>query len=155
MPALQAATFTIPLKASKPVGLADLGIPMADSAAVKKGKLGEAMQMLDGERIGRRYQNLRATLVKTSEGGVEVGRLVVAFEVFGDDNAPAGTPAPVSARLMAGEAVVGDLPLGAPYLPFASCWYDNHFAAAVDPAACERIDAVQFVAGADEVRLTS
>jgi len=155
MPALQSATFSIPLKTAKTSGLGDLGIPSPETAAVKKGKLGEAMQMLDGERIGRRYQNLRATLVKTTEGGVEVGRLVVAFEVFGDDNTPATVPSAVSARLMANGESVGDLQLGAPYLPFASCWYDNHFAAPVDPATCERIDAIELVAAGDEVRLTA
>lgn len=121
MTTLQATTFRIDLKPAKPNGLTELGVPAG--AEVKKGKLSEAMQMLaDGHTVGRRYQNLRATLLKAAEGGQAGVKLVLAFELFGDDNTAVGAPSPIHARLLAGDAVLADLTLGAPFLPYGSCW---------------------------------
>ena len=153
MTALSAAAFTIDLKVAKTHGLAEVGVPITDATEVKKGKLMEAMQMLDGDRIGRRYQNLRATLVKTAEGGQASARLMLAFEIFGDDNVPQGAPSAVAARLLAGDQVLADLPLGSPFMPYASCWYENHFAADVALDAFASADRVQVLAGAQSVRL--
>jgi hypothetical protein len=152
MPALNAATFDIDLKPAKTHGLADLGVPLDDSTEVKKGKLGEAMQMLDGGKIGRRYQNLKATLLKATEGGQVGAKLVLTFEIFGDDNTTVGAPSAVSARLLAGGQTLAELPLGSPYLPYGSCWYENHFAAHVPLEAFATADRVQLLAAADEVR---
>jgi hypothetical protein len=152
MPALTAATFTIALKPAKTHGLADLGVPIDEATEVKKGKLSEAMQMLEGDKIGRRYQNLRATLVKASEGGQPGAKLVVAFEVFGDDNAPVSLPAAVAARLLSGEQVLAELPLGVPFMPYASYWYENHFAANVALDAYAAADGLQVVVAVEDVR---
>lgn len=153
MTALNAAAFTIDLKPAKTNGLADLGVPIDEGTEVKKGKLTEAMQMLEGERIGRRYQNLRATLLKANEGGQSGARLVLAFEVFGDDNVPQGAPSALAARLMAGEQVLAELPLGSPFMPYASCWYENHFAADVALDAFASADRVQLMAAGQLVRM--
>jgi hypothetical protein len=153
MTALNAAAFTIDLKPAKTHGLTDLGVPIDEGTEVKMGKLTEAMQMLEGDRIGRRYQNLRATLLKANEGGQPGARLVLAFEVFGDDNVPQGAPSALAARLMAGEQVLADLPLGSPFMPYASCWYENHFAADVALEAFASADRVQLMAAGQPVRM--
>lgn len=152
MPALNAATFTIDLKPAKTNGMADLGVPIDETTEVKKGKLSEAMQMLDGDQIGRRYQNLRATLIKASEGGQAGAKLVLAFEVFGDNNTPLDLPLAVEARLLAGEQLLAKLALGVPYMPYASCWYENHFAASVALEAYAAADRVQVLTATEEVR---
>ena len=153
MAALLPATFKIDLKTAKTNGLAELGVPLAEGTEVKKGKLGEVMQMLDGERIGRRFQNLRATLLKATEGGQPGVKLVLAFEVFGDDNVPLAEPSAVSALVHAGERVLAEKTLGGLFLPYGSCWYENRFAVTLPLEAFEAADAVSLVAGADEVRL--
>ncbi len=153
MPQLLPAVFDIALRPAKTHGLAELGVPMCEATEVKKGKLAEAMQLLGDERIGRRYQNLRATLLKTVEGGRTVAKLVLAFEVFGDDNTATGVPAPVSVRLRAGLETLAEATLGSPFMPFGSCWYENHFAADVDLDVWTKADGVQVVAAADDVRL--
>lgn len=153
MPTLLAATFAIDLKTAKTTGLAELGVPLTEATEVKKGRLAEAMQMLEGDKIGRRYQNLRATLLKASEGGQLGAKLVLTLEIFGDDNAPLAAPSALSARLLAGEQLLAELPLGQPYLPYASCWYDNHFAANVPLDAFATADRVEVLAAADDVRL--
>jgi hypothetical protein len=152
MPELNAATFTIALKPAKTHGLAELGVPMDETTEVKKGKLVEAMQMLGGDKIGRRYQNLRATLIKTSEGGQPGAKLVLVFEVFGDDSVPVDLPCTMAARLLAGDQVLAELPLGAPFMPYASCWYANHFAANVVLDAYAAADQVQLLVAAESVR---
>lgn len=154
MTTLQATTFHIDLKPAKANGLAELGLPAGDATEVKKGRLSEAMQMLaGGERIGRRYQNLRATLLKASEGGQPGVKLVLACEIFGDDNTALGAPAPISAQLLAGDTVLAELTLGAPFLPYGACWYDNRFAADLPLAAFAAADAVRVSVPADAVRL--
>jgi hypothetical protein len=152
MPALLPATFKINLKTVKPNGLAELGVPLVDDTEVKKGKLMEALQGLEGDKVGRRCQNLRATLVKTVEGGQSGVKLIVAFEVFGDDNAPVGPPSAVSVLVHAGDTLVADLPLGSLFLPYGSCWYDNRFSVNLPLEAFTAVDGVSLVAATDEVR---
>lgn len=153
MPALQAATFSIELKPAKATNsLAELGVPLSEGTEVKKGKLGEAMQMLDGDKIGRRFQNMRATLIKADEGGQAGAKLVLAFEVFGDDNVPLDLPGVVGARLLSGEQLLADLRLGAPFMPYASCWYENQFAANIALDAFLTADRLEVLAMAEEVR---
>ena len=152
MPTLLPATFTIPLKSAKTHGLSELGAPVHDSTEVKKGKLAEAMQLLEGGKIGRRFQNLRATLVSTTEGGQAGAKLLLAFEVFGDDTAPLGAPSAVSVQLLAGEQVLAEHPLGTLYLPYGVCWYDNQFSANLDLATFAAADRISVLAAADEVR---
>jgi hypothetical protein len=152
MPRLQSATFVIPLKAAKTHGLGELGVPIADGTEVKTGKLSEVMQMQEGGAVGRRFQNLRTTLVKTTEGGQLGAKLVLAFEVFGDDNTSVGAPSSVFARLLAGEQTLAELPLGGLFMPYGCCWYDNRFASDLALADFDAADALALVAAADEVR---
>jgi hypothetical protein len=152
MPALLPATFVIPLKTAKTNGLAELGAPITEATEVKKGKLAEVMQTLEGGAVGRRFQNLRATLIKTPVGGDLGAKLVLAFEVFGDDNTPQGAPSGVAARLLAGGHTLAELPLGALFLPYGCCWFDNRFAADVPLADFAAADGVALVAAADDVR---
>lgn len=153
MTTLLPAAFHIDLKTAKTNGLAELGVPLGDTTEVKKGKLAEAMQMqAGGDKVGRRYQNLRATLLKATEGGQAGVKLVLAFELFGDDNAAVGAPSPIQAQLLAGETVLAELTLGAPFLPYGSCWYENRFAADLPPDSFAVADAVRVLAAADTVR---
>lgn len=153
MPILQAASFRIDLKTAKAQGLADLGVPLNNDTEVKKGKLSEAMQLMDGDKIGRRFQNLRAILVKASEGGVMDARLILSVELFGDDNAPLAQPAAIRAHLLAGSQVLNELTLGTPFMPYASCWYENRFAAQIPLDAYPLADAVQLLVGEEDVRV--
>lgn len=153
MAALLPATFTFDLKPAKTNGLADLGVPLNDSTEVKKGKLAEAMQLLEGDKIGRRFQNLRATLVKATEGGLAGAKLLLSFEAFGDDTAPLEAPPGVSVLLQTGDQVLVEQVLGALYLPYAVCWYDNHFAVNVPLDAFAAADRVSVLVAADEVRV--
>lgn len=152
MAALLPATFTFDLKPAKTNGLADLGVPLTDSTEVKKGKLAEAMQLLDGDKIGRRFQNLRATLVKATEGGQPGAKLLLSFEVFGDDTAPMKAPSAVSVLLQTGDQVLAERTLGPLYLPYAVCWYENHFAVDVPLDVFTAVDRLSVLAAADEVR---
>lgn len=105
------------------------------------------------DKIGRRFQNLRATLVKTTQGGQPMAKLLLAFEVFGDDTAPVGAPSAVSVQLLAGDTPLAEQPMGALYLPYGVCWYDNQFAVNVDLETFAAADRVCVVAAADEVRM--
>ncbi len=153
MPALLSAQVAIELKAAKPHGLADLGVPLNDASVVKKGKLGEFAQTLDSGKPGRRFQNVKLTAVKTSEGGEVTSRIIVSFEAFGDDNVPATVNQGVSASLTAGGQPIHELALGTLFLPFACCWYENRFAAQVPNDIFDRADGLSLVARADEVRV--
>ena len=88
MPTLVENRTPIKVALAKPTGLNELGVPLLASTAVKKGKLQEFAQVIEGGQIGRRFQNLRITAVKTSEGTLESAKLFVQFEAFGDDNVP-------------------------------------------------------------------
>lgn len=152
MPALLSTTVPLELKAAKTNGLADLGVPMVESTLVKKGKLGELDQLLDNGRIGRRFQNLRAILVKAEQGGEVHSTLILSLEAFGDDNVPVAGNQGVSVQLLAADKVLAEHKLGALFLPFGSCWYDNRFAVELGEALFDACDRLQFIAHADEVR---
>lgn len=157
MPTLQATPFVLELKDAKPVGLADLGVPLPadgpEPTRVKKGRLAEAMQPLDDGRIGRRYQNLRAHLLRAVEGGEPAVTLVLAFEVFGDDNAPVGRPSGIALRVLDADGTVlaeGD---GGPlFLPWASFWYENRCALKLPLTAFDAACRLEVLAAADTVR---
>jgi hypothetical protein len=152
MPALLLSTVSIDLKPAKTNGLADLGVPLGDDTVVKKGKLGEFAQDQDSGKAGRRFQNIRITAVKASEGGETGAKLIVAFEAFGDDNVPVRANQGVSAKLGAGDDVLAEVPLGPLFLPYACCWYENRFSADIAQDVFDRLDRLTFVAHADEVR---
>lgn len=152
MPALLLSSVPIDLKPAKTNGLADLGVPVADDTAVKKGKLGEFAQAQDSGKIGRRFQNIRVTAVKATEGGEPGAKVIVVFEVFGDDNVPVQANQGVSAKLCLGDEVLAEVPLGPLFLPYACCWYENRFSSGISQDVFDRFDRLTFVAHADEVR---
>jgi hypothetical protein len=153
MPALLHTTAPIELKPAKPHGLNELGVPLSDDTVVKKGKLGEFEQTLDSGRIGRRFQNVKITAVKTAEGGETSSKVMVSFEVFGDDNAPVVGNQGVAAMLHAGDKVLADISLGTLFLPYACAWYENRFAFDIANDLFDALDKLSLVARADEVRM--
>ncbi|NMG67351.1 hypothetical protein GPA19_20625 [Azoarcus indigens] len=155
MPALAENRTVIELKTAKPTGLGitQLGVPVAEGTAIKKGKLHEFIQLLDDGKAGRRYQNLRVTGVKASEGGVESAKLFVQFEVFGDDNVPLGANSGFGAALCAGGETLLELASAPAFLPYARAWFENQFVFEVPVELFERADGVAFTARPDEVRL--
>jgi hypothetical protein len=152
MPALLLSTAPIELKSAKTNGLTDLGVPMVESTLVKKGKLGEFDQLQDSGKIGRRFQNLRAILVKAEQGGETHTTLILSLEAFGDDNVPVAGNQGVSVQLLSGDKLLAEHKLGALFLPFGSAWYDNRFAVELGKELFDACDKVNFVAHADEVR---
>lgn len=158
MASLLPTTFTLDLKPAKPNGLADLGVPLGPDTQVKKGKLAEVMQMRSGQEgldvggVGRRFQNLRATLLQASEGGHTSVKLIVAFELFGDDNTAVGAPGVLLVQVLGAGQLLAEQPLGRPFLPYGCCWYDNRFAVDLSPEVFARADQVVLLAGADVVR---
>lgn len=154
MPDLIENTTSIKLKSAKTtgLGLAQLGFPVLESTQVKKGALNEFLQTTAEGAVGRRYQNLRATAVKTTEGGVESAKLFVQFEVFGDDNVPEGANGGFSVALTLGEEALLTLPASSLFLPYGRTWYENQAVFDLPLAVFEQADQVRFVAGADRVR---
>lgn len=155
VPELAENTTTIELKAAKSTGLSltQLGVPQLDSTAVKKGKLHELIQLLDDGKVGRRFQNIRITSVKTSEGGVESAKIFIQFEVFGDDNVPLAANSGFSAKLQWGAENLATLPSRSAFMPYARAWFDNQFVFDVPTSAFDRADTLTFTALADEVRV--
>ena len=84
---LESKTY-IDLAIAKPTGLNDLGVPILETTVVKKGKLHEFSQPMADGKVGRMFQNLRITGIKTIEGGTEAAKIFISFEVFGDSNIP-------------------------------------------------------------------
>lgn len=152
MPMLVESRTPIKLAPAKPTGLNDLGVPLLASTAVKKGKLQELAQELEGGKVGRRFQNLRVTAVKTSEGDVESAKLFVQFEVFGDDSVPVAENSGFQATLFADQERLLELSTQSVYLPYARCWYENQSVFEIGSAVFDRVDRVEFVAKADQVR---
>jgi hypothetical protein len=152
MPALLLSTVTLDLKPAKTHGLGELGVPVVESTLVKKGKLVEYLQECDDGKVGRRFQNLRVTAVKTPQGGEVSSKLIVVFEVFGDDNVPVGANLGVAAVLGAGDETLAELPLGPLFLPYGCCWYENRYAVDIDNAVFDRCDRITFVTLVDQVR---
>ena len=153
MPLLVESKTPIKLAPAKPNGLHELGVPVLPHTAVKKGKLQEFSQLLEGGQVGRRFQNLRVTAVKTSEADVESAKLFVQFEVFGDDNVPVAENSGFRAGLYERGDRLLDLPPAKLYLPYARFWYENHFVFEISLAVFDRVDELELVAKADEVRV--
>jgi hypothetical protein len=92
----------MPLALTKPVGLDDLGAPLAEATVVKKGRVHEHLQLLTDGKIGRRFQDLRVIGIKTVESGVASAKFFVQFEVFGDNTAAPTNGVGFEAVLFAG-----------------------------------------------------
>lgn len=154
MIALKEDTTRIELTPGKAKGLSlkSLGIPLSEDTRIKKGSLNEFLQPLDDDAVGRRYQNIRATLVETPEGGQKSVKLFLQFEVFGDDNVPAEAERGVKPALIGGDTAVAELPESPCFLPYAGSWYDNQFVFDLDPAVFDGASAVQLTALGAPVR---
>jgi hypothetical protein len=152
MPALLLSQVAIDIKPAKTTGLADLGVPIQDDTVVKKGKLVEFEQLQDNGKVGRRFQNIKVTALKTSEGGEVSSKVILTFEAFGDDNAPVAGNQGVGVVLAVGDKVLRELPLGTLFLPYACAWYENRFAVEISNEVFDQLDRLSFVAKADEVR---
>lgn len=156
MPTLAENTTFVELKTAKTTGLgmAQLGIPVQDDTQVKKGKLHEFIQLTHDEKVGRRYQNIRVTAVKTAEGGIDSAKVFFQFEAFGDDNVPeAPGSAAFSVALFAGDTCLLALPASSLFLPYGRAWYENQFVYEVPLAAFDQADRLQFTVKADQVRM--
>ena len=153
MPTLVENRTPIKVALAKPTGLNELGVPLLASTAVKKGKLQEFAQVIDGGQIGRRFQNLRITVVKTSEGALESAKLFVQFEAFGDDNVPIADNSGFAVILYAGADRLLELSPGCVYLPYARVWYENQFVFDVSTTVFDQVDQIEFIAKADQVRV--
>lgn len=152
MPALQETRTSVTLAPAKPTGLADLGVLPADGLAVKKGRVHEFPQLLADGSIGRRFQDLKVIAIRTEEAGAPLVRLVVQFEVFGDNTAAAEAGPGFEAVLKASDTPLATFTSGSMFLPFGNFWYANRFAFAVPVADFDAADTLEFVAKAEEVR---
>lgn len=152
MPLLAANRTFIDLAPARPSGLNSLGVPLQESSVVKKGKLHEFTQALAGGKIGRRFQNLRVTAIRTAEGGLESTKLFVEFEVFGDDNLPLAANSGFDAVLYAGSQPLLALAPGSVFLPYACFWYENRFVFDLPAGIFDEADRLEFIAKPDQVR---
>ena len=152
MSALAENKTFIDVAIAKPTGLNDLGAPLLESSMVKKGKLHEFTQDLEDGRVGRRFQNLRVTAVKTVEGGIASAKIFVQFEVFGDDNVPEAANSGFEIALYAGPEGLLELTPASMFLPYARFWYDNRFVFDVTAEVFDRTDRFEFIAKPDQVR---
>jgi hypothetical protein len=154
VPALLENTTPIALKLAKPTGLgmAQLGFPVLESTQVKKGKLNEFLQSTDEGQVGRRFQNIRVTAVKTAEGGIESAKVFLQFEVFGDDNVPEGANGGYAVALLAGPDVLLALPASSLFLPYGRAWYENQAVFDVPLDVFDNADQLQLTVKADRVR---
>ena len=153
MPTLLENKTPIQVGVAKPSGLNELGVPLPASATVKKGRLQEFMQVIEGGQVGRRFQNLRVTAVKTSEGDIQSAKLFLQFEAFGDDNVPTSHNSGFAATLYSGGDRLLEVSAGSLYLPYARHWYENQFAFDISTIVFDRVDRIEFVAKADQVRI--
>ena len=154
MPTLQEHTVFIDLAPGKAKerSLTELGVPITEGTQIKKGRLNEFLQLMEDESVGRRFQNIRVTVVKAAEGG-EIGvKLFLQFEVFGDDNAPVSGNSGFAPVLMAGEDILLELPASAAFLPYAGSWYENQFVYDMPADLFGRLTHLQVKALADQVR---
>jgi len=132
--------------------MAQLGFPVLDSTLVKKGKLNEFLQSTEDGKVGRRYQNIRVTAVKTAEGGVESAKVFLQFEVFGDDNVPEGANGGYTVALLSGADTLLTLPASNLFLPYGRAWYENQAVFDMPLEVFDQTDQLQFTAGADQIR---
>jgi hypothetical protein len=155
VPALAENTTHIDLAIAKPKGLSltQLGVPLQEGTVIKKGQLHEFIQLLEDGKVGRRFQNIRVTGVKTHEGGSESAKVFVQFEVFGDDNVPVAANSGFGVSLCAGAENLLELPPSSAFLPYAGTWYENQYAYDVPTTFFDRCDRLQFTSRADQVRM--
>ncbi len=154
VPVLVENSALIELKPAKATGLGmtQLGVPVLDGTQVKKGTLHEFLQSTGEGTVGRRYQNIRVTAVRTTEGGVESAKVFVAFEVFGDDNVPEGANGGFAGALLKGDDVLLALPVTPLFLPYGRAWYENQAVFDVPLAVFDGAERLQFTARADSIR---
>ena len=154
MPVLIQNTTQIALKSAKPTGLgmAQLGFPVLVSTQVKKGKLNEFLQSTEDGKVGRRYQNIRVTAVKTAEGGVESAKVFLQFEVFGDDNVPEGPNGGYTVALLNGTDALLTLPASSLFLPYGRAWYENQAVFDLPLAVFDQADQLQLTVNTDRIR---
>jgi hypothetical protein len=152
VPSLQEIRTVVSLAPAKPVGLADLGVPLAETTVVKKGRAHEFAQVLTDGKIGRRFQDLRVVGINTVEAAVPSAKLFVQFEVFGDDTAVLASGAGFEAVLHAGSQPLASLSSSSLFLPYANFWYPNRFMFEVPTAAFDQADCFEFIAKSEEVR---
>lgn len=153
MPALQEIRAIVTLAPAKPTGLADLGAPLVDGTAVKKGRVHEFQQRLADGQIGRRFQDLRVVAVKTVEGGVASAKVFVQFEAFGDNTAAPADGAGFEAALFDGEQPLARFTSSALFIPYAGCWYPNRFVFETPIGVFDLADRLDFIARPEEIRL--
>jgi hypothetical protein len=154
VPILTENTTLIDLKPAKSTGLgmAQLGFPVLDSTLVKKGKLNEFLQSTADGKVGRRYQNIRVTAVKTAEGGVESAKVFLQFEVFGDDNVPEGANGGYTVALLSGTETLLTLPASSLFLPYGRAWYENQVVFDVPLEVFGKADKLQLTVNTDQIR---
>jgi len=154
VPNLMEHTVSIDLAAAKPKGvsMAQLGIPVQESTVIKKGKLHELIQPLEDGQPGRRYQNIRITGVKTPVAGYECAKLFLQFEVFGDDNVPAGSNSGFALALTDGADTLQQLPAAPAFLPYPCHWYENQFVYELPVAVFDRMAQLQLMLQPDQVQ---
>ena len=152
MPSLQETRIVVTLAPAKPAGLAELGAPSVDAAVVKKGRAHEFPQLLTDGKIGRRFQDVRVTGIKTVEAGVLSAKLFVQFEVFGDDTAGPANGVGFDAALFAGAQQLAILSSSSLFLPYANFWYPNRFVFEVSLSDFDQADRLEFIAKPEEVR---
>jgi hypothetical protein len=152
LPSLQETRAVVTLAPAKPVGLDDLGVPVAD-AVVKKGRVHEFPQLVTDGKIGRRFQDLRVIGVKTVEGGAPSAKIFVKFEVFGDNTAAPAGGVGFDAILLAGDKPLASLASSGLFLPYANFWYPNVFVFDVSLSDFDEADRLEFIANSEEVRV--
>ncbi|MDI4655378.1 hypothetical protein [Xanthobacter autotrophicus] len=152
LPSLQETRTVVTLAPAKPVGLADLGMPLVDSTVVKKGRVHEYLQLLTDGKIGRRFQDIRVVALKTVEAEVPSAKVFVQFEVFGDNTAAPTNGVGFEAVLLAGEQQLATLSSSSLFLPYANFWYPNRFVFEVSIADFDQADRLDFIAKPEEVR---
>ncbi len=154
MPALQEFRIVLTLAPAKPVGLADLGVPLDNTSVVKKGRAHEFAQVVTDGQIGRRFQDLRVIGIDTVEAAVRSAKLFVQFEVFGDNTCvPAAHGVGFAAVLYAGSKALASLSSTSLFLPYANFWYPNRYVFEVPTDHFDTADRFEFIAKSEEVRL--
>ena len=152
MVALTKNIASIELAAAKTSGLSHLGFPIGDDTQVKKGKLQEFLQTLETGAIARRYQNIRVTAIKTAEAGRVFSKLIVQFEVFGDDWSSIGDNTGVNYALCHGDKLLHELQHGRLFLPYCRSWYEDQCEHTIPNEVFDELTRVDFVANADEMQ---
>lgn len=153
MPDLIESKTFIDLATAKPTGLTDLGVPILETTIVKKGKLHEHAQPLSDGKVGRMFQNVRVTAIKTTEGSIESAKIFISLEAFGDSNVPEAVNSGFRIELYAGPESLLELSPGSMFLPYANFWYDNRFVFDVPTEVFDRTDRLEFIAKPDQVRV--